>query len=206
MGVSYGSPATASAALFGRATNATKAYVAESINKFMSYASGIPLTVSHAIMEKHQELINIGLSRKVEALRHKLNGMWEDDCIRPLHSVGAIQQAPDVMVRWIMANERLRGYYHDGRVEGYGERYIDREPGRIGNQQYDYRRVMDGGVVIDKNNRATYANYYEEHIDNDVVLNVIERNIMRVAYDIIDDSIEEGNQDDPSSGWNGLIS
>lgn len=207
MPVFYGSPTEASAALFSKPSNAAMQYVNQTIDRFSSYASSIPTAIGQMVMDKHRELMDTGLSRKVEAIRHKINNFWEEDCIRPLPTVGDIQQAPDSMVRWIMANPTIRNYYHEERVEGFGERYIDREPEYVGKDQYDYRRVMDGMVVVDKETKqASYSNFHEEYIAEDVVLTTIEKATIKMAWDTINDNIDEGDISDPTSEWNGVIS
>jgi hypothetical protein len=130
--------------------------------------------------------------------------MWQDNTVRVMWSVGAAQQAPDAMVRWMMANPRIRSLYHDGRVEGYGDRYNDIQPNCVGEEQYDYRRVMDG-MIVNTETGSHYTTYHEEIIPDDVVLNTLEKMSIRLSWDIVNKEIEDGNMDDPTSEWNALI-
>ena len=207
MPVFIGSPEDASAALFTSPSNAAMAYINQSVNNFMSYGSSIPSAIGSTIKQKHQELVNSSLSRKVEAMRYKINNLWSDDVIRTMHSIGDIQQTPDVMVRWVMANPTIRNLYHQDRVEGFGDRYVDREPQYVGSNQYDYRRIMDGVVCVNKDtDTASYTTYHEEMIDNDVVLTSIEKASVKMAWDIIENGIEEGDDRDSTSDWNAIMS
>ena len=45
-----------------------------------------------------------------------------------------------------MAQPDIRSLYHKGHCDGYSDTYVDMEPGLVGEQHYDYRRVMDGVV------------------------------------------------------------
>ena len=84
------------------------------------------------------------------------------DRVMTLFEVNQFQGAGVQMQRWVMANPVVREMYHAQRCEGYVDTYVDVEPKRIGDDHYDYRRVMDGVVVIDDDN--WYAKCYVEEL------------------------------------------
>lgn len=60
------------------------------------------------------------------------------------------QHATPLMQRFIMANPALRPMYAQQRLEGYADTYHDIDPGKVGWQQYDYRRVTEGVLQFDE--------------------------------------------------------
>ena len=206
MPVFTGTPEEASAALFTGPGHAAMQYINQSVERFAARAAEVPGVIANTIIDKHRAMLASNASRKIEAMRHKIGNLGMADTIRPLWTNGAVQQAPNSMVRWVMANPTIREYYHDDRMEGYGDRYNDVQPEYVGKNQYDYRRVMDGVIEVDnETGEAAYSQYYEEIVDNDVVLTSLEKASIRLTWDAINDEMDEGNMDDPTSEWNSLI-
>lgn len=87
--------------------------------------------------------------RAMRAAGRAVRSLWQLDEIRELIDVGQLQHAPLSMQRWIMAEPTTRGLFQKQRLDGYSETYTDLFPGTIGEEHYDYRRVMDGVVVVD---------------------------------------------------------
>lgn len=89
-------------------------------------------------------------------------GLFQTNLILPLRNIDVLQAAQPTMQRWVMANPMIREMYHDQRCSGYADTYVDVEPNAIGEQHYDYRRVMDGIVVEDEND--WHVNMYFDEI------------------------------------------
>lgn len=81
---------------------------------------------------------------RARATVQMVKGAFARDEIRTLHDVEEIRQAPVVMQRYILSQIDLRRLYQDQRCYGYEETYLDAEPNAIGENHYDYRRVMNG--------------------------------------------------------------
>lgn len=94
------------------------------------------------------QALNSSAMRLAQAAVRKLDNLWGEDTITYLRTIGAIQQAPIVMQRYIMAQPAIRKLYNAQKCDGYSDTYIDVYPGTIGNDHYDYRRVMDGVITF----------------------------------------------------------
>lgn len=107
-------------------------------------------------------------ARKAEALTNKLRVSLRSDSIRHLQTVGEIQTAPDSMIRGIMANPTVRQLYHDGILNGYGERYVDVHPNAVGVNHRDYRDYTSG-VVMDHGDGVMQAKIFNDQFGMDEI-------------------------------------
>jgi hypothetical protein len=105
-------------------------------------------------MEKGRELYeyfhNSDAMRFARDVVNRVMGTTEIriDNIRELSVLCDFQDAGLVMQRWLMANPTTREMYHNQRIDGYSTSYVDMSPGDIGENHYDYRRVMDCMVQV----------------------------------------------------------
>jgi hypothetical protein len=88
------------------------------------------------------------LSRARVALS-RVKSYFKEDRIEDLINVHDMQQAGSQMQRFMMSNPLWRELYHQGRCNGFAGKYVDPNPGKIGDDDYNYRRVMDGIIVLD---------------------------------------------------------
>jgi len=84
------------------------------------------------------------------------------------------------MVRWNMACPDIRELYYSDRCCGYGENYVDINPKAVRDDDYNFRRVMDGVFHENKDGEIIYKHYYEHLFDGDRELTPYEK------FDIID--------------------
>lgn len=90
------------------------------------------------------------------ALRHarvalaKVKTFFNDDKICELQSLSDFQNATSIMQRYVMSQPDFRKMYHDGRCSGYEGSYVDMFPGQVGEDDYNYRRVMNGIMQMEE--------------------------------------------------------
>lgn len=141
--------------------------------------------------------------RAMEIARAALNqvrGIFQADIVRTISDITQFQIATPVMQRWIMANPAMRALYHDQRCDGYSDSYVDREPTKIGEDHYDWRRVMNGAVVMTEN--GWYANQYAElMMPGEEELAVDEQFRILNTWDSLQNLIYQGAKD-PTNVWN----
>lgn len=89
------------------------------------------------------------------------------DRIMTLWELPEMQSASLTMQRWIMANPNVRRRYHVQKCDGYSDTYIDVEPGQVGEDHYDWRRVMDGHFVFDEEGHWKCVQYFEDLKEGD---------------------------------------
>lgn len=100
--------------------------------------------------------------RIARAAMRKVENIWNADTIRYINDVQHMQAAGLQMQRWIMAEPTIRQMYIRQECEGYGDAYVDQDPGLVGERHYDYRRVMNGIVV--EQDEGWYASTFIEDL------------------------------------------
>lgn len=146
------------------------------------------------------------LDRKLDAVKRKVRHAFDEDTIRPMSRIGEFQQAGINRQRWLMTNVKARRLYNADRMYGWRDTYVDVEPGRIGEDQRDYRCVVNG---IARTNAEGYR-YFEQFFD---VVDEDKREelkfdeqvtIMDVMWVNLEAIIAQG-KDDPSDKANGSL-
>jgi hypothetical protein len=84
-----------------------------------------------------------------DALRARTESFTQVNSIHRLSTYEEVQNAPQEMVRWLMVAPEIRDVYHDQRCHGFGERYVDLQPGVSRWDHDDYCRVYSGQVNFD---------------------------------------------------------
>lgn len=109
-------------------------------------------------------------ARLARAATRAVASIWQSDEIQAIVTVGRMQHAPLKMQRWIMAEPNTRKLYHQQRCDGYSGTYVDMHPQDIGEDHYDYRRVMDG-IIQEREDGSWFAScYLDDLLPEDVAL------------------------------------
>lgn len=123
-----------------------------------------------------------------------------------LETLAKIQNAPNCMVPYLMANPAIRELYQKGQCEAYGERYIDANPDTIGDTHYEWQMVMNGVIEFDDpdddDNHGWTATTYatnDPRYDDVEDLTHIQSMDIRDAWAHMEQAIKEGR--DPTSRW-----
>lgn len=156
-----------------------------------------------------EQAVNSNAMRLAQSAARKLKHGWDPESIRYLSTIGEIQFAPVKMQRYIMANPMIRVMYHQGKIDGYSDTYIDREPGVVGENHYDYRRVMDGVVVAEEHedpDESTWSStsYWNDLEDDDSELLPEEQFDILDSWDICNE-LQETQPEDFTSVYGGEI-
>lgn len=123
--------------------------------------------------------------------------------IASIFELNQFQTANLCMQRWVMANPVVRQQYHDQLCDGYSATYVDMEPGLIGDQHYDYRRVMDGMLQIEEDNWKI-VQYLEELKEGDRDLLLEEKADIQQSWTWLEYLMTLG-QDDPTSPHGSML-
>lgn len=159
--LAYGEPHPNVTRFIGEQVGRLNTSISNAGRGFMDYVGGLVERVTRS-----------EISQRAQALASKVGTMFDSDTVRPLWALNEFQQAKSKMRRWVMANPEIRTLYHQQRVEGYGEAYVDLDPDRIGESHYDYRRATDGLVMFDSDDGLISTTYFEELRDGDEDLTV----------------------------------
>jgi hypothetical protein len=115
-----------------------------------------------------------------------------------------MQDASLLMQRWIMANPVARHQYHKQQLDGYSDTYVDVSPKDVGDDHYDYRRVMDGALVFDDKGDWQCKQYLDQLHEGDRDLLHEEQMDIRQTWTAMDLILQLG-KDDPTSASGGSL-
>lgn len=186
-----GGAATFDATVLGAQHPGTIAFIRQQFNTFTHHVGDAARSFIEETKELFESLNNDNALQLLRSARRALDSIWLPNEIQPLYNIGQVQHAPDAMVRWIMADVETRQMYHQGRIEGYGERYVDLQPGKVGEDHYDYRRVMNGVVVVDKESDGDgdygwqTTTYFERLRPDDRELELVEQQDILRTYALL---------------------
>lgn len=122
------------------------------------------------------------------AAMRKVKGVFGRDVVNFCVTAEDFQQASPKTARYVMAHVGLRKLFHDQMVDGYSETYIDHQPGAIGKDHRDWRRLHDGRVFEDAEGDLCMQEYPEMtneeeepipmdelliHLENQTMLDII---------------------------------
>lgn len=139
--------------------------------------------------------------RLAQAALRQVQSLWGTNQIQALNECWQIQNAPQVMIPFLMANTSVRKLYNDQRCDGYSGRYFDLQPGTIGDTNLHWRAVNNGMLEMDEETGDWEAVTYSSSEDDlvDVQLSFDDQCDIRHTNKWVDHYIEEGR--DPTSVW-----
>lgn len=135
--------------------------------------------------------------RRARLAMQKVANVFQPDIVRSVFELNEIQSSQLVMQRWIMANPVVRSMYHEQRCDGFSETFVDRFPGQIGENHYDYRRVMHGMVQDDSEHDWKASFYLDELFEGDRELEFDEQIAIRDTWEVVEAYLKRG--EDPTS-------
>lgn len=142
-------------------------------------------------------------SRSMELARAALNqvrGIFQADVVRDLRTLSEFQIATPVMQRWVMTNPMVREMYHSQQCDGYSDTYVDTQPGMIGENHYDYRRVRNG--IVDVTDEGWHVTTYAETLkEGDKELEFDEQVRILRTWENLENLLYQKLKD-PTSVWN----
>lgn len=142
-------------------------------------------------------------SRTIRAAIRKVSSFWGDTGIHYLETMGQFQHANLDMQRYIMAETTVRELYNRQGCDGYSDTYIDKEPGKIGKDHYDYRRVTDSVHVKDEFGMSSIT-YTEDLREGDRKLDILEQADICASWNRVKAMILKRGED-PTSKYNSML-
>lgn len=199
-----GGTATFDAMIYGDQHQGTTELLRQQFSNVGHHLSDAARRFMDSAQAQFEQLSQGYAAQLLRAAGRAINSFWIPDQIQILNSIGQIQYAPHQMRRWIMAEESLRKLYHQGRVEGYGEDYIDLDPGKVGAAHYDYRRATNGLVQIDQepDDDGNYGfqaiTYFEALRADDRELELVEQADIQATWKALRPMLTSGSEDPTS--------
>ncbi len=131
-----------------------------------------------------------------------VKGLMNPNVIQPITTYEDFQIAQPVMQRYIMANVNIRQLFFDQRCDGYSDTYVDIDPGKIGEDHYDYRRVMNG-IGVETEDDFVFTYYPDELREGDRELNIHEQVDILTTWQVMNMFMQE--KKDPTNIYGGKI-
>ena len=202
MQVVYGGTDAFNALVFGDSHPANTAYFQNQVSSLGNTLTGIGQQFFADAAQVYERFNGSEVMRLAKAARRAVTGLFVPNEIIQINTIGGLQQARPIMQRWVMANPVVRELWQNQGCDGYSDTYIDNAPGKIGEDHYDYRKVMDG-VVVEKDNGESwgYKLYVEDELPDDKPLNSMDKIEILNTWDIAAMFIHAKGED-PTSPFN----
>jgi hypothetical protein len=184
---------------FGEASQRSIDYVQRELDRAERVLSDLGRSGWETARETFDRFTGENAMRRAREISRRIGWMYQKDVIRPLSELKELQAAQPVMQRWIMANPAVRALHLRQECNGYSRTYVDIDPGKIGDDHYDYRRVMNGIVQTDDDTKPFYTIYVgDELLEGDRELDIGEKVDIMSSWRFVQAIIAEGT-DDPTS-------
>lgn len=157
--------------------------------------------VEDAVYRRYDHSEAVRLAR---AAARRVANMWRPNGVYYIEDIGGIQNANADMQRAIMADPFVRRRYHRQEIDGYSETYKDLEPGKIGPDHYDYRRVTNALFMDEDDGELNATTYYEDLRDGDIDYDPLEQIDIIRQWERVRSLINKGKED-PTSRWNSSL-
>lgn len=146
------------------------------------------------------------LDRAARNIARTVKGVLHPNTIVALNTIQEVQAAKPIMQRYIMACPNIREIYFKQLCDGYSDSYVDFDPGCIGEDHYDFRRVMQGivkEVKIEGSEEMSWVAtmYLDELRAGDRELEAEEQFMILEAWEVVKDAIRQ--KIDPTDIFNG---
>jgi hypothetical protein len=156
------------------------------------------------VQQLHEQFNGSEAIRLAKAAVRASKSLFKPNIVSGIFDMGEMQQAQPIMQRFIMANPVVRQMYHDQRCDGYGDTYVDMQPNKIGEDHYDYRRVMHGMVQESQEYDWTATFHMDELHDGDKHLTMDEQVDILQTWEIVEMFLAKGDED-PTSPFNNSL-
>ena len=181
--------------LFPPQAQANQNYIMNNLQNFQHKLTDVGNTFMEGARQVYDRINDSETLRIARGALRMAKGMIHCNEISSLGTTSAIRGAQPIMQRYVMAEPILRVQFNRQLVDGYSDTYIDNDPNTVGENQYDYRRVMNGIVEFtDESWRVT--TYAEDLLDGDRELHFDDQCKILSTWEII--RIALANEDDPT--------
>lgn len=188
----------------------TMNYLQSQFDNVSSSLSGFGASFMETARSAWERFGNSDAFRRAKAAVRSVAHMWQRDEIRSIWEMGAFQQAPLSMQRYLIANPVVREMYNEQRVDGWSDTYVDMYPGKTGWQHYDYAMVTHGMVqtptimVKDEDGKEHEEGdfhvefFFDEPVEGDRYLTLLEQHDLMKSWDAMNALIADGGEDPTS--------
>lgn len=171
--------------LYGDQTSKVTNYLYNQIQALPKAFNGFAERVYNSMLTSYNYLTD-HLVQHVVMTQLQDNGLAAvNDYYRELTAFNQFTQANLTMQRWVMAHPGVKELYNKQAIDGYSETYTPIDGNGVGENDYNYRRVMNNGLQ-DTDEGWKVQTYIDELYHGDRELNFREKVLIRNSWDAID--------------------
>lgn len=194
--------------LFPETPIEAKSWIQNQFNQGVNLLTQAGMVFRQKAEELYNRLNDPALEARARAFYRKAKGLCHPNAIIAFDTIPQIQAAKPLMQRYIMAEPEIRDLYHRQLCDGYSDSYVDYEPGKIGEDHYDWRRVMNGIIRdIDDDSKDSKpwkaVMYCEDLHEGDMELQIDQQASILAVHDLVRQAIF--GKTDPTDIFNGDI-
>lgn len=203
------------ALVYGEAHHSVSAYIQDAYHRVNSQLNDLGREAVENAQRLYRATVDSSAYRLAQAALRKLDDGFMAEIIQPLVTVAQLQNAPDVMVPWLMSEPTIKRRFMAGRCEGYGEDYTDISNGKTGIQDPLWRAVHNGMLATPEGRTAQEdpdiaaevnwgcVTYWDDEIE-ELNLNFNQQCDVKSSQDALYYAVKHG-VDDPTSRWNASL-
>lgn len=149
-------------AIYGDNSHTVSNYLSLQMQQMPQMFNAIATKVYNAMMTSYNYVNDAMTKHRLIGTLQTHGIMTVENYISPLTTIEQLQQASPVMQRWIMSHPEVRQLYLKQNIDGYSDSYHNVFGKKVGEEDYNYRRVMDG--VLQDNGKESFTKFYEEEL------------------------------------------
>lgn len=179
--------------LFPNQNSANQTYIQDQLSSFSNTISDVGRNWLSGVTDLYESINSSHAAQVARSAIRSATGMFNNRIVE-LSNIHDFQMAKPIMQRWVMANPVVRERFQQQTCVGYVDSYVDLEPGRIGENHYDYRQVMSGVVQID--DEGEFVKIYSQDIkEGDEELQHSDKVTILRAWDLAEMFMKAAHQD-----------
>lgn len=207
--VVHGGTLAVNAMLFGAPDTSIQTYLSQQFNNNLNNLTDVGRRLYQESQQLFERFSGDSAVRFIKSIARAGAAAWQHDAIRPITTIGELQFAPPTMQRWIMAEPEVRRRYHEQRLDGYSHYYVDVAPDDIGRTHYDYRRAMQGLIVMNESDDPNLpewsaTTYLDDVYEGDNELTISEKADIQHTWASVRAFLRDGH-DDPTDRFNASL-
>lgn len=204
MQVVTGNSTTFAAMTFGMPSVETFNYIEQLGAQFDARVSDNALSRINEVKDYYKVITLNDVMESLRAANNGLESLALPNRVMHLVTLSELQNAPDVMLPWIMANPVVRDHYNRNAIEGYGDRFNDVFGDCLGDANPLYQAAVNGIFREDENGDYNCEIFMD--VVNDETLSIDMSDQMSVidTWSDLEVFIHRGDRD-PTSPFNGKL-
>ena len=205
MFAAYGNSDAFDAAVYGLPDMRTVEFLGNQLSQLQTM--GVPASFIENTYGMYEQFNGSEAIARASALVNNHNFMLEDT-LREIGNIYMAQTANIITQRYMLAHPETRALYLKDRLDGFSDTYINEHGNDIGEEHYDYRKVMSGvlqTVEDDEEISHRFKFYIDDLEEGDRPLSSVEKLDVVNTWDWMSLMLNSDNEFDPTDPTGGRL-